>query len=292
MAPRDVVRKNETANRRQTRMYESYWQLRVKPFEEIVDGEFYYPSQTHQAALLKLRYAIENHRAAALLAGASGLGKTLVAGMVRSMLDESFCPFVHLCFPQMPVDQLMTYLAVQLTGRGATGPAEQLWQSVDRIERFLAENTKSGHHAVVVIDEAHLLGDRETLEAIRLLTNFETSGRPAMTLVLSAQPGLLPVLDRNPQLEERLAVKCLLRPLTETETAEYVDHRLKQAGAERPLLDAGAVRVLQELTGGIARRINRLCDLALLIGYAEQQRSITAAQLEAISEELVAVAPE
>ena len=207
-------------------MYESYWQLRQKPFEDVVDGEFYYPGQTHQAALLKLRYAIENHRAAALLAGASGLGKTLAAGMVRSMLDESFSPFVHLCFPQMPVEQLMTYLAVQLTGRGAKSSTDQLWQSVDRIERFLAENTSKGRHAVVVIDEAHLLDDRETLEAIRLLTNFETSGRPCMTLVLSAQPGLLPVLQRNPQLEERLAVKCLLRPLTETETAEYVVYSL------------------------------------------------------------------
>ena len=58
-------------------MYESYWHLRAKPFEDIVGGDFYYPGQTHQAALLKLRYAIENHRAAALLAGASGLGKTL-----------------------------------------------------------------------------------------------------------------------------------------------------------------------------------------------------------------------
>ena len=133
-------------------MYESYWQLREKPFEPGADGEFYYPAQTHQAALLKLRYAIENRRAAALLAGASGLGKTLVAGMIRSALDESFQPFVQLSFPQMPVDQLMAYLAAWLTGGEVNGP---LWQNVDRIERFLAENTNKGRHAVLVIDEAN-----------------------------------------------------------------------------------------------------------------------------------------
>ncbi|MBN1588751.1 MAG: AAA family ATPase [Pirellulales bacterium] len=273
-------------------MYESYWRLQEKPFENVVDEKFYYPSQTHQAAILKLRYAIENHRAAALLAGTSGLGKTLVTDMLRSMLDESFQPFVRLSFPQMPVDQLMAYLAVCLTGASTTDPIDRLWQCVDRIERFLAENTQNGRHAVVVIDEAHLLDDRKTLEAIRLLSNFETASRPDITLILSGQPGLLPVLDRTPQLEGRLAVKCLLRPLSQTETAEYVDHRLKQAGAEQPLIDAEAIRTLQELTGGVPRRINRLCDLALLIGYAEQQQSITAAQLETISHELVTVAPE
>ena len=273
-------------------MYESYWELNEKPFEPGTDGKFYYPAQTHQAALLKLRYAIENRRAAALLAGASGLGKTLVAGMIRSTLDASFQPFVQLCFPQMPVDQLMAYLAAQLTGGHVKETTEQVWQNVERIERFLDENTKHGHHAVVVIDEAHLLTDNETLETIRLLSNFETNGIPGMTLVLSAQVGLLPVLDRTPQLEERLAVKCLLRALTKAETGEYVAHRLGQAGSTRPLFDADAIESLWELTGGNPRRINRLCDLALLIGYAEQQQSISGEQLEAISQELVAVAPE
>jgi general secretion pathway protein A len=183
----------------------------------------------------------------------------------------------------------MAYLAACLTGGDAAG---ELWQNVERIERFLADNTKRGRHAVVVIDEAHLLTDRETLETIRVLSNFETGGVPGMTLVLSAQVGLLPVLDRTPQLEQRLAVKCLLRPLTHKETAEYVDHRLREAGATRPLFDPDAIGTLWELTAGNPRKINRLCDLALLIGYAEQQQTIGPGQLEAISQELVAVAPE
>ncbi|MBN2217794.1 MAG: AAA family ATPase [Pirellulales bacterium] len=273
-------------------MYESYWQLREKPFESSVEGKFYFPASTHQAAILKLRYAIENRRPAALLAGESGLGKTMVAGMVRSVLDESFRPFVQLSFPLMPVDQFMAYLASSLAGGEASSRSGQVSQSVDQIERFLTENGKHGRHAVVVIDEAHLLADHRMLEAIRLLANFETGGIPGMTVVLSAQVGLLPVLDRTPQLEERLAVKCLLRPLTSTETADYVDHRLKEAGATRPLVDADAMGTLWELTGGNPRRINRLCDLALLIGYAEQQQTITAGQFEAISRELVTASPE
>ncbi|HBO43576.1 MAG TPA: ATPase [Planctomycetaceae bacterium] len=272
-------------------MYESYWHLREKPFEPGVDGGFYYPSETHQAAILKLRYAIENRRAGALLAGGSGLGKTLVVAMIRSMLGEKFQPFVHLCFPQMPPDQLMAYLALWLTG-GNEDSDTPLWRSVDRIERFLAKNADAGRHAVVVVDEAHLLEGQETFEAIRLLSNFETGGRPNLTLVLSGRPGLLPMLDRNPALEERMAVKGMLRPLTETETAQYVEHRLVQAGAEGPLFDVEAFEALQQLTQGVPRRINRLCDLALLVGYAEQQETVGVSLLESISEELATVAPE
>ncbi|MBN2024475.1 MAG: AAA family ATPase [Pirellulales bacterium] len=273
-------------------MYESYWQLRHKPFENCADPRFYFPGQSHQAALLKLRYAIENRREGALLAGASGLGKTLIVTMLRSILDDRFGPFVSLSFPQMPVESMMAYLAVRLAG-GADAPgAARLDQSVRRIETFLAENAQRGSHAVVVVDEAQLIEDHRTREAIRLLTGFETAGRTGLTLLLSGQPTLLAALERTPQLEERLAVKCLLRPFTQEETAAYVGHRLREAGAERPIFEPSAMSSLRELTGGVPRRINRLCDLALLIGYAEGQKTLGADQLEAIGQELAAVVPE
>jgi len=273
-------------------MYESYWKLQQKPFENCCDPRFYYPGESPQAALLKLRYAIENRRGGALLAGPSGSGKTLVLCMLRATLGEEFTPFVHLVYPQMSTDQLLAYLA------GALGNSEHrpgtpgVHESIRQIEHCLAENVKIGRHAVVTLDEAHLLDDGRTLEALRLLLNFELAGRPGMTLLLAGQPGILPTLDRMPQLEERLGVKCLLRPFNERETADYIGHRLQTAGATRTIFEPDAVPALQRLTGGVARRINRLGDLALLIGYAEERHSIDAAQLEAVSQELVAVAPE
>ncbi len=274
-------------------MYEAYWQLEEKPFENTPDPRFFYPGAPHQAALLKLRYAIENHRGGALLAGASGLGKTLVVGMLRTVLDDEFAPFVHLVFPQMEADELLGYLAGWLAGGEDLDRLATPAGAVRRIESFLAENTERGRHAVVVVDEAQLLEDRRTLEAMRLLSNFQALGRAGLTLLLVGQAGILPVLDRMPQLEERLAVKCLLRPFTATETSEYVAHRLRTAGAgAREVFTPDALRTLHELTCGIPRRINRLGDLALLIGYAESQSSITAAQIEAVCHELVTVAPE
>jgi general secretion pathway protein A len=271
-------------------MYESYWQLRQKPFENNADPQFYFPGEPHQAALLKLRYAIESRRGGALLAGASGTGKTLVTTMLRTMLGETYSPFVRLVYPQMTTAELLAYLADELDGSPPTG--SKVNESVRRIEHFLVQNVEKGNHAVVVIDEAHLVESSHTLETLRLLLNFGPNGQPALTLLLAGQPGILPVIDRTPQLEERLGVKCLLRPFTVQETGDYVAHRLRAAGATRAIIEPSAIATLHALTHGIARQINRLCDLALLIGFAEEQRTLSAAHFEAVCNELVAVVPE
>ena len=285
-------------------MYETYWRLKQKPFENTADPRFYYPAESHQAALLKLRYAIENSRGAALLAGPSGTGKTLVTTMLRGALGENFTPFVHLVYPQMSSADLLAYLAGKLDGGGLSQFSSDengtvpfrcpISLSVRRIERFLAANVTQGRHAVIAIDEAHLLDGLQTFEALRLLLNFEPgpTGAPALTLLLVGEPSLLPVLDRMPQWEERLGVKCLLRPFSESETAAYVEHRLRVAGAARSIVEPDALATLQDLTHGVARRINRLCDLALLVGYAEEQSTLSAGHFESVCRELVAVTPE
>ena len=273
-------------------MYESYWHLKQKPFENCASPQFYFPGQSHQAALLKLRYAVESQRGGAILAGPSGSGKTLLVNMLRTMLAPQCTPVVHLVFPQMPTDQFLAYAAGELCGDPAIHRAPELHHSIRQIEQFLSANVQRGQHAVLVVDEAHLLDDAQAWEALRLLMNFEWSGRPGLTLLLVGQTGILPTLDRMSQLEERLGVKCLLRPFSPAETAEYVAHRLQVDGADPAVFDRDALAEIHRLTHGIPRRINRLCDLALLIGYAEQRKSLSADQFGSIHDELVAVVPE
>jgi general secretion pathway protein A len=270
-------------------MYETYWQLKQKPFENAADPRFYYPGESHQAALFKLRYAIENRRDGALLAGPTGVGKTLITTMLPNCLGEAFAPLVHLRFPQMSTAELLAYLADEFDGADPTAGTPGVQVSIRRIQRFLAANSEQGRHAVLVVDEAQLLDGVQTFEALRLLLNFERGGTPAMTLLFVGQPGLLPLLDRMPQWEERLGVKCLLRPFSEAETAAYVEHRLRVAGAVRSIVEADAIPTLHALTHGLPRRINRLCDLALLVGFAEEQPTLGAGHFEAVCQELVAV---
>jgi type II secretory pathway predicted ATPase ExeA len=143
-----------------------------------------------------------------------------------------------------------------------------------------------------VIDDAQDLDDGRSLETVRLLLNFEHQGATTFTLLLVGQPSLLPVLDRMPELDERLAVKCLLRRLTLEETISYVHHRLQAAGAQREIFEVGAVEAIHHCSLGVPRRINRLCDLALLVGFAEERETVGEHQIEAVAEELVAVVPD
>jgi type II secretory pathway predicted ATPase ExeA len=273
-------------------MYESYWQLQSRPFENCADARFYYPSEAHQGALLKLRYAVENRRGAALLAGGAGVGKTLLINSLKRQVGQSYTPFVHLVFPQMSVSELLNYLAAELGALTSATATITVDESVRKVQQFLEENTRRGCHAVVAIDEAQLLLETDALETLRLLLNFEAQSQPALTMILSGQPQLLPALERLPGLEARLGVKCLLRPLNLEETVSYVNHRMTAAGATHEIFSSEALTTLFELTGGNPRRVNRLCDLALLIGYAEEQVRINAPQIEAVCNELVTVAPE
>jgi len=284
-------------------MYEAYWQLDRRPFENCSDARWYYPGESHQGAMLKLRYAIENRRGAALLCGPSGSGKTLLVGQLRRQLAKRFRPFVHLVFPQMPLEDLLAFLADELSAvpRSSSPPGaptvpkafpRNLDSTIRRIQTSLAQNSEEDQHAVIAIDEAHLLESSRSWEALRLLLNFENDSRPNLTLLLVGQPALLAQLDRNPAMEERLAVKCLLRPFTLDETVAYVDFRLQAAGAKQQIFELAALETLHELTHGIARQINRLCDLALLVAFADERKSVGMEQLEAVAAELVTVAPE
>lgn len=270
-------------------MYLEYWQLTGRPFELCGDRAAFYPCEAQEAALLKLRYAAESRRGAALLAGPAGVGKTMLVQLFRANLVESFQPFVHLVFPQMSSRDLLVYLAEQLGAPPADPPRHTIEESVRRLEFLLGQNAKQGRHAIVVIDEAHLLEDCGALETLRLLLNFEHAGRPTLTLLLVGQMGLVSSVGRLPSLEERVAVKTLIRTLTPEETVGYVRHRLKAAGATRDIFTPDALEALHYLGRGTPRQINRLGDLALLVGYADRVPRLEAQQIESVSEELVAI---
>ncbi|MCA9216254.1 MAG: AAA family ATPase [Planctomycetales bacterium] len=272
-------------------MYEEYWNVSEKPFENTANSQFYYPSDTHQGALLKLRYAVESSTGGALLTGAPGLGKTLVLQSLLQHLPAPVAPRVNLVFPKMPTDQLLSFIADELAG-SQTPRSRTVDESIRTIQSTLQENAKAGRRAMLIVDEAHLLASERTLDTLRLLLNFEYEGKPCLTLILSGQPNLLPVLERHPGLEERMAVKCLLRPFSEDETSSYIQHRIQQAGGSSSVFDQEAIGAIHAISHGVPRKINRLCDLALLIAFAEEQATITAAQIESVSDELITVAPE
>jgi general secretion pathway protein A len=264
-------------------MYEEYWRLSGRPFENRTTEGSYYPAETHQAAILKLRYAIENRRAAALLCGPSGMGKSMVVNLLAQQLEDNYRPLHQIVFPALSSEQLVRYMAEQLDSSACGLPRESSSDLI-RLEKFLTGNVESGKHAVVFVDEAHLLEQYGLLEPLRLLLNLAAAqgpGESAWTLVLVGQPTLLAHVERYHPLDERLAVKCLLNRLLPEETHAYIQHRIRAVGADaQSLFDEEAVDRIHQLSQGIPRRINRLGDLALMVGFAEERNVITGAVID------------
>ncbi len=283
-------------------MYESHWKLSERPFENRIDNKFYYPAETHQAALLKLHYAIENRRAAAMLCGPGGMGKSLLVEALQRQLSEAYRPICHVVFPAMNGPQLVRYL-VDRVGAGSehgNPPSSSLSAPRDMasdivaFETFLRENLEKQRQAVIIVDEAHLLEQYDLLEPLRLLLNVaaaESGGESAWTLVLVGQSTLISQVERYPDLDERMAVKCMLNRFTPDETTAYIQHRLRSAGVDaEEVFDYPALERIHTLTQGIPRRVNRLCDLALMVGYAEDRTLLNSEVIDNVHGDLASAA--
>ena len=269
-------------------MYERYWHLERNPFDDDLELRGFFASQTHQATLLKLRYLIENGKGTGLLVGGTGFGKSYLLSVLARQMGESHGPFVHLVFPQLSPAELLGYLAAELGAGDLAGSAAGLDRIVREIDQRLKALNEAGRHPVLIVDEAHLIEDVQVFQALRLLTNFQQQKR-RFSLILAGQRELLNTVRRLGQLEERVAVKSLLRALSQDETAGYVACRLEAAGSKRPLFDPAALRPIHELSGGVPRRINRICDLSLLVGFADESEMISAEQVQAVADELTTV---
>lgn len=269
-------------------MYESYWQLARPPFENDADPEFYFPGRSHHGALLKLRYLIENRKELGVLVGDHGLGKTYLTHTLERQLAPSNSPVVRLLFPTLSPGEMLRYLAGQIgvSIEDRLGPATAD-VVLTRLQGHLDHLHQSGRRPVLIVDDAHFL-ELAHLQTLQLMLNVHQRGLGA-SLLLVGRPELLPRLRRLPGLADRVSVRTTLQPLSVEECGQYVRHRLNAAGTEAPILDAQAIRSLWQRSRGVPRKLNQLCDLSLLVGYADGLTELTQTEVEAAAEELCCV---
>lgn len=267
-------------------MYLNHWRLEHAPFGRVDMDSLFYPGESHQGAALKLRYVLDSGREAAALAGPPGVGKTLIVERLIQESGEGL--FVsRVVFPRLTSRELLALMAGEID----PGQRENLRYSADeslgRIQKGLAELARLDKRWLLVVDEAHLLEDGDTLESIRLLLNLNQAADRRLSILLIGQMPLVSMLLRSPSLDQRMSVKALVRSFTPRETAEYVTHRLVASGGRPEIFTPQALESVHACAAGTPRRIDRLCDLALLVGYAEGLRQIDAEQIEEVNDELV-----
>lgn len=271
-------------------MHEAHWRLSRPAFECDADGAFYYPSRAHEGALLKLRYLVEHHKGVGLLVGAHGSGKTYLTQRLAHELDQQHNHVARIVFPALDATDLLRDIAVRL---GVEIDRHLEGEGIDVIlrgtERRLRQLTITGKSPLLIVDEAHLL-DVAHLQMLQLLLNLEDGRDVRLSLILCGHVELFPHVQRVGGLESRVAARCALSPLSAQETAEYVRHRLQVAGRPAGVFSDEALMSIAELSQGVPRRINQVCDLALLIGFADERRELSPVDVEAAAAELAGAA--
>ena len=255
-------------------MYLAFFGLNEKPFAITPDPRYLFLSERHAEALAHLLYGVTEAGGFIQLTGEVGTGKTTV---VRSLLAQTpkHAEIALILNPRMTAPEFLLTICEEL-GIGvqdsATGSLKDL---VDILSQYLLRAHSGGKRVVLVVDEAQNLAP-EVLEQVRLLTNLETNTQKLLQIILIGQPELRELLDRNElrQLAQRITGRYHLCPLTLEETAAYVRHRLRVAGATSDIFTPAALREVHRRSGGVPRLINVLCDRALLGAYTQDRHLV------------------
>ena len=258
-------------------MYLDHFGLAERPFSLTPDTQFFFNKLSYRSALNLLVNAVENNEGFVKIVGEVGTGKTLLGRKLIGMLDERF-HVIYIANSYLTPNELKGLVAQEIGAETTQDmPAYQLMSA---IYRALLTLVKQGKQVVLVVDEAQAM-PRDTMEALRLLSNMETDKRKLMQTVLIGQPELDSLLDRADlrQLKQRIVFSTQLVPLTATGVGEYLDYRLDSAGANSDLFTPAAKRLLYWGSGGIPRLVNLLAHKALIAAANSGARQATSGQV-------------
>ena len=251
-----------------------FFELREPPFLLGPDADFLYLSTQHSLAQAYLNYALLNRESIVVITGEPGSGKTLLLNKLCSQIGDHVVA-AHISHTQVSPVQFLQVLLLEL---GFKPFGKRKVELLDMLSRFLLDQHEHGRQVALVIDDAHNLSDK-VLEEIRLLADIDAGKGGGMNLILCGQPALLDTLAAPAlaPLDQRVRFRFHLAALTQSETHEYIEHRLAVAGARRPdaIFAANTTPMIYRYTGGIPRLVNILCETALLGAFADDCKIIT-----------------
>ncbi|MGF1445290.1 MAG: ExeA family protein [Pikeienuella sp.] len=253
-------------------MYEAFYKLAHRPFLMTADPEFIYWSHTHSLAFTMLRYGVTGRAPLTVITGEIGSGKTtllrhlmneltedIVVGLVSNMQEGrgDLLHWVMMSFDQ-PFDD------------------ENYVKTFQRFQDFLVENYANGMRSILIIDEAQNMSP-SSLEALRMLSNINADKDELLQIILVGQPQLREILRRPElvQVVQRIGADFHIDALNVDEVHDYIQHRLQVAQASWQIFPRRTCELIHEATGGIPRLVNSLCDLCLVYGFSDDEKTIT-----------------
>src|SRR6476661_2972048 len=253
-------------------MYAEFYGLKELPFALTPDPRYIYFTPSHTEVMANLHYGIESGKGLIVVTGEVGTGKTTMLRWVMSRLDRTVM-VAYIFNPRLSVTEFYQHLATLFDVQNWESKSDLLFE----LGKVLEARHSRGLRTVLIVDEAHGLSPA-VLEEIRLLCNFESDTAKQLQIILTGQPELREVLNYPElrQLKQRVALRCEIKAMPNVEeTAQYINSRLKVAGAKRTdIFSPGAIDYIFRCTEGIPRNINNLCDNALLSGYAASDATI------------------
>jgi type II secretory pathway predicted ATPase ExeA len=268
-------------------MYESFYGLTRRPFGKTPDPAFLFRSRGHAEALARLVTAAED-RDLAVLTGEVGAGKTL---LTRALVDDladtlgERARVVLIVNPRLSPNELLSTLAERL---GVDSSPRTKPKLLDALLARLFEIHEGGGTTLLIVDEAHLIPTRAVYEELRLLLNFTLDDAALLGLLLVGQEELRTRLGKKDlrSFAQRIGTGFHLAPLGDDEVGDYVAHRLRVAGRTAPLFAPDAVEHVARVTGGVPRRINVVCQAAMLVGYGLEATVIDGAIVDDVWRDL------
>ncbi|WP_416306664.1 XrtA/PEP-CTERM system-associated ATPase [Neptunicella sp. SCSIO 80796] len=266
-------------------MYENFYGLNNRPFQLTPDPEFFFASKLHKRALSYLEYGLSQSEGFIVITGEIGTGKTTIANSLLSDINHDDIVSAQIVTPKLSPDELVRMVAskfsVNIKGQTKT-------ETLDALEQFLIQLQKQGKRALLLVDEAQNL-PLESIEELRMLSNFQVSGKPLLQSFLLGQEELQDIIKapNMEQFRQRIVASCHLTALSEEECKNYIEFRLHHAGWNgSSLFSDSAFKAIYDFTGGVPRRINTFVDRALLFGFLEELEFLDADDIEAVTKEV------